>query len=270
MIIFEKRAAIKAFYYLMAVDGTVSADEIECFDAIGSELDPDDFPAYRNAIIEECEAQLNNVIDEDDHYDVVMEGMDKALASRIDDPEQGVTLRLLVWNMLVIAFSNQDYSSVERRLIKHIVRITDMDRSIFLEMEQIIKTNAAVESERHWIAQSNRPYSEIRPIADELERRQKVVLSCARQLIEDELFDPIEKASLPANGLYVGAADAMKKLGRAVKTKTTELGGKTVETTRSVFSGISKRTKGLFGGKKASNGEDSPEAEEDISSESAE
>ena len=96
MIIFEKRAAIKAFYYLMAVDGTVSADEIECFDAIGSELDPDDFPAYRNAIIEECEAQLNNVIDEDDHYDVVMEGMDKALASRIDDPEQGVTLRLLI------------------------------------------------------------------------------------------------------------------------------------------------------------------------------
>ena len=66
------------------------------------------------------------------------------------------------------------------------------------------------------------------------------------------------------------AADAMKKLGSAVKTKTTELGGKTVETTRSVFSGISKRTKGLFGGKKASNGEDSPEAEEDISSESAE
>ena len=55
-------------------------------------------------------------------------------------------VRLLVWNMLVIAFSNKNYSSFERKLIKHIVRVWNMDRTVFLEMEQIIKTHADIMS----------------------------------------------------------------------------------------------------------------------------
>ena len=105
------------------------------------------------------------------YYEVVLEGVDKALAAQIDDPANGITVRLLVWDMLVIAFSNAEYSSYERKLVKHIVRVMGMDRSVFLEMEQIVKTNAAVENELTWINQSNRPYFEIRPIVDELERR---------------------------------------------------------------------------------------------------
>ena len=115
-------------------------------------------------------------------------------------------VRLLVWNMLVIAFSNKNYSSFERKLIKHIVRVWNMDRTVFLEMEQIIKTHADIMAELEYTNQSNRPYSEVRPIVDELERRQKVVLNCAKQLIEDELYIPVEKSALPGNGLYVGAA----------------------------------------------------------------
>ena len=58
MILLEKRAAVKAFYYLMAVDGAVTADEIECFDSIGAELDPEAFATYRDELIAECELQL--------------------------------------------------------------------------------------------------------------------------------------------------------------------------------------------------------------------
>jgi hypothetical protein len=246
MILLEKRAAIKAFYYLMAVDGAVTTDEIECFNSIGTELDQEAFVSYRDDLIAECELQLKNIIDEEDYYEVVLEGTDKALAAQIDDPTKGVSIRLMVWDMLVIAFSNADYSSFERKFIKHIVRVMDMDRSVFLEMEQIIKTNAAIENELRWINQSNRSYSEIRPVVDELERRQKVVLTCARQLIEDELYSPVEKIALPGTGLYTGAIEMFSKVGGTVSV----WGKKTAEATKTVTGNIGKQTKGLIGGKK--------------------
>ena len=196
MILFEKKAAIKAFYYLMAVDEAITDDEIACFDEIGNELDSAEFLKYREEVIDECEQQIKTIIDAEDHYEVVLEGVDKALSAQTEDVENGVSVRLMVWNMLVIAFSNKNYSAFERRFIKHIVRVLDMDRSVFWEMEQIIKTHSDIVSELEWINQSNRPYSEIRPIVDELERRQKAVLACATQLIEDELYTPVEKSAL--------------------------------------------------------------------------
>lgn len=261
MILLEKRAAIKSFYYLMAVDGAVTADEIECFDSIGAELDPEAFATYRDDLIAECELQLKNIIDEEDYYEVVLEGVDKALAAQIDDPANGITVRLLVWDMLVIAFSNAEYSSYERKLVKHIVRVMDMDRSVFLEMEQIIKTNAAVENELSWINRSNRPYSEIRPIVDELERRQKVVLTCARQLIEDELYSAVEKIALPGTGLYTGAVDMFSKVGGAFSG----WGKKTAEATKAVTGNIGKQAKGLFSGKKALKGPEETNADTETS-----
>ena len=91
----------------------------------------------------------------------------------------------------------------------------------------------------------------MRPIVDELERRQKVVLNCAKQLIEDELYIPVEKSALPGNGLYVGAAHAMNKFGNAMVQTTNTIGKKTAEMTRS----LGKQTKGLFGGRKSAKNE---------------
>lgn len=253
MILFEKKAAIKAFYYLMAVDEAITDDEIACFDEIGNELDSVEFLKYREEIVDECEHQIKTVIDAENHYEVVLEGVDKALSAQTEDIENGVSVRLLVWDMLVIAFSNKNYSDFERRFIKHIVRVLNMDRSVFLKMEQIIKTHSDIVSELEWINQSNRPYSEIRPIVDELERRQKVVLACATQLIEDELYTPAEKSALPGNGLYLGAAGMMSKFGTAVAQTTSTIGKKTAEVTRT----LGKQTKSLFGGRKSAKDETS-------------
>lgn len=266
MILFEKKAAIKAFYYLMAVDEAITDDEIACFDEIGNELDSAEFLKYREEVIDECEQQIKTIIDAEDHYEVVLEGVDKALSAQTEDVENGVSVRLMVWNMLVIAFSNKNYSAFERRFIKHIVRVLDMDRSVFLEMEQIIKTHSDIVSELEWINQSNRPYSEIRPIVDELERRQKAVLACATQLIEDELYTPVEKSALPGNGLYLGVASMMNKFGNAVAQTTSTLGKKTAEATRT----FGKQTKGFFGGRKATKDENSVVAEETSNVESEE
>ena len=258
MLLFKKEAAVKAFYYLMAVDEAITIDEIACFNEIGNELDRVEFPKYREEVINECEQQIKTIIDAEDHYEVVLEGVDKALSAQTEDIENGVSVRLMVWNMLVIAFSNKNYSAFERRFIKHIVRVLNMDRSVFLEMEQIIKTHSDITSELEWINQSNRPYSEIRPVVVELERRQKTVLACATQLIEDELYTPVEKSALPENGLYLGAAEMMSKFGTAVAQTTNTIGKKTADVTRT----LGKQTKSLFGGRKPAKNETSVVAAE--------
>lgn len=249
MIVFERQAAIQAFYYLMAVDGTVQPEELAAFDSIGNEIDPEEFASYRDVAIEVCEEQLASLIEEEDYYEVVLEGVDKALSFRTEDVQNGVPVRLLIWNMLVIALSNGEFSALERKLIKHIVRTMDVEHSVFIEMEQIIKTNVSVEQQLAWITKSDRPYAEIRPIVEELERRQNIIVTCAKRLIEDELYAPIEKIAMRENKLYVGARDTAVKIGSTVASKTMEWGKKTAEVTKAAASGIGKQTKGIFGRK---------------------
>ena len=257
MVIFSKSSAIKAFYYLMSADGAVTADELECFDSIGREFDADQFDTYKAEAVASCEAQLASGIDEEDSYELILEGIDKELVQQTDSVENSITTRLLVWNMLVIAFSNAEYSLTERKVIKHIVRVTGMEKSIFLEMEQIMKTNAAVLAELDWIQKSNRPYTEIRPIVDELERRQQAVIQCAQQLIADELYTPVEKATLPGNKVYT----EVKRLEDNIAKGTVDLGHKTADFTRTAAANFGRQAKKLFGSKKTASAKDHQETE---------
>ena len=250
MVMFSKSSAIKAFYYLMSADGAVTADELDCFDSIGREFDADQFDTYKAEVITACEAQLASGIDEEDSYELILEGIDKELAHQSDSVENCITARLLVWNMLVIAFSNTEYSVAERKVIKHIVRVTGIEKSTFLEMEQIMKTNAAVLAELDWIQKSSRPYTEIRPIVDELDRRQQSIIQCAQQLISDELYSPVVKAALPENKVYT----EVKRLEDNIVKGTVDLGHKTADFTRTAAANFGRQAKKLFGNKKAASG----------------
>ena len=77
----NKRAAIKIFCDLMAADGAATADEQECFQTIGAELDPDGFCEYREQIVEEVDQQLHSGMEEEDSYELLLEGIDQELAA---------------------------------------------------------------------------------------------------------------------------------------------------------------------------------------------
>jgi hypothetical protein len=161
---------------------------------------------------------------EGDYYDVIQEGLDEALLCSVESQDQGIAARLLVWNMLAIAFSNDQYSETERRMISHVVRTTRIDQSVFLEMEQLIKTAASVARESEWIKGSDKPYAEVRPIVDELEKRQRVILESARALIEDEIEpdEPYRDDSKP--GLFDNAKAMIEE---KVSPIASEIGAKT-------------------------------------------
>ena len=50
-----------------------------------------------------------------------------------------------------------------------------------------MKTLTSIQNEIDWASQTTRPYSEIKPIIDELEKRQNVITESAECLIADEI-----------------------------------------------------------------------------------
>jgi len=228
MKIIERKNAMKVFYYLMAVDGEVSSDKMERFDEIGCEIDGEAFSEYKDSIIDECKSHINTAAGDEDFYDVIQEGLDEVLYCENDSDSQGVTDRLLVWNMLVIAFVNDEYSDIERRIINHVVRVAKMDKSVFLEMEQLIKTVASIKRENEWIQASDKTYAEVRPIVEELEKRQRVIIESALALIEDEIESDKPYVEESKRGLL---DDAKRKIGDKVNPIAAEIGKKTITVT---------------------------------------
>lgn len=176
------RNAIKIIYYLMAADGEIFHSEEEKFDAIGQELDPN-FKENREKIISECKKQLDKVIDPDDYYDTLQDGVEDALIRSRETADTFITPKLLVWDLLTIAYSDESYDEAERKLLKYIVRKTDIDKAVFLEMESSILTLMDIENELNWIKTTNKPYLTIEAMVNELVDRRNVIFESVKDLI---------------------------------------------------------------------------------------
>ena len=161
----------------MAADGTVYHSEEEKFDAIGAALDPN-FADSKPAIIKDCQAQLEKVIDSEDYYDV-----EDAIQSSNETADTYITPKLLVWDLLTIAYSDESYDETERKLLKYIVRKLQIDKAVFLEMESSILTILDIEKEIAWIKTTDRPYLTIEARINELTKRQAAIFDSVKDLI---------------------------------------------------------------------------------------
>lgn len=176
------RNAIKIIYYLMAADGEIFHSEEEKFDAIGSELDPG-FLDNKEQIVKECKEQTEKVIDPEDYYDVLQDGVELALLSSIQTEDTFITPKLLVWDLLTVAYSDGNYDEIERRLLKYIVRKLNIDKAVFLEMESSILTLMDLEKELDWIKTTDRPYLTIESMVNEIADRKNVIFESVKDLI---------------------------------------------------------------------------------------
>lgn len=176
------RNALKVIYYFMAADGTIFHGEEEKFDAIGSEL-LEDFAKAKENLVAECQSEMENVIDPEDHYDVIQDCVENALLSEPATEQTMISSKHLIWNLLSIAYSDEEYNSTEHRLLKYIVRKTNVDKAVFLEMESSILSFMAIEKERSWIKTTDRPYLQIEEIVNELNKRQQSILDGVKDLI---------------------------------------------------------------------------------------
>ncbi len=176
------RNALKIIYYLMAADGNIFHSEEEKFDSIGKELDPS-FHDIKDAIVQECKTQLNKVIDPEDYFDVIQDGIEEALLSSAMSLEKTISPKLLVWDLLTIAYSDESYDEAERKLIKYIVRKTEIDKAVFLELESSILTLMELEKEITWLKSTERPYLTIEAMLNEIADRKNVIFESVKDLI---------------------------------------------------------------------------------------
>lgn len=176
-----KSAAI-IFYYLIAADGEIQDSEMEMFLTIGNEIDPK-FVDRKDSIVEECKKQLEKVIDPDDYFDVLQDGVEAAIAKSKYSKDSYITPKLLVWNLLTIAYSDREYAEAERKLLKYIVRKLNIDKAVFLEMENSILTLMDLEREVAWIKTTDRPYLTIEAMVNEIADRKNVIFESVKDLI---------------------------------------------------------------------------------------
>ena len=174
--------AVKVFYYLMAADGNIEKSEEEKFDTIGREIDPE-FEEHKEHIMKVCKEQLDKVIDSDDYYDVIQDGVEEALLSKQIIDNGYVPARLLVWDLLTLAYSDDSYNDVERKLMKYIVRKVDIPKDVFLEMENSLLTVNDLEKELAWIKTTDRPYLTIETQVKEIERREQAIYESIKALV---------------------------------------------------------------------------------------
>ena len=176
------RNALKVFYYMMAADGELFHGEEEKFDLIGQEISPE-FEKIRADVIAECQQQLDKVIDSADYYDVLQDGVEDALLSSAKTADSFITPKLLVWDLLTLSYSDEQYDETERRLLKYIVRKLDIDKAVFLEMESSIQTLMDLEKEQQWIKTTEKPYLTIEAMVNEIEDRKHVIFDSVKALI---------------------------------------------------------------------------------------
>ena len=174
--------AVKVIYFLMAADGEVYHGEEEKFDAIGADL-ISNFDETKASILAECQADMGKVIDPGDHYDVIQDCVEAALLAPVKAEEATISTKLLVWDLLTVAYSDENYNDTERRLLKYIVRKLNLDKTTFLEMESSMLTVMAIERELTWIKATDRPYLKVEPVVSELTQRERVIFDNVKDMI---------------------------------------------------------------------------------------
>ena len=174
--------AVKIFYYLMAIDRKITPEEEEKFELIGREMDPD-FEAHKEELIKECKEQMEKIIDAEDYYDVIQDGIEAALSGEQVSNNGFVTPKLLLWDLLTIAYGDDEYDEEERKLLKYVVRKLNIAKDVFMEMESSILTVSDIEKEITWIKGTDRPYLVIEKQIKELEKRRDDILFAAKALI---------------------------------------------------------------------------------------
>ena len=193
---FSVRDTLRIMYCLMLIDGTISLEEEEKYHEIGLACDQD-FDSYDKQLIEECNeaVQLDNIQDleftsltseeKEDYYNLIHDYVGDLIKEENFYSSEGVQAKVLIWNLLAIAFSEGDYSASEKRLIRYIAKKSGVDYTVLLEMEHTFSTLIAIEKEEEWLKSSDRSYKVIEERVVELSNRKNTIMQGINALISD-------------------------------------------------------------------------------------
>lgn len=176
------RCALSLFYYLMWADGQTTEDEFSKFDELGNELDPS-FRINRTGIIQTCYTQVKTITDPAKTYEVLVDGIKKALQNSNPTQDAFITPKHLLWNLMTVAYSDGECAETEKRLIQAIAEELQIDKAVFLELESSLLTMLDLDKELEWIKTTERPYLVIEAMVNEIADRKDAVMQGVKSLI---------------------------------------------------------------------------------------
>ena len=190
------RDALRIMYCMILIDGNVSEEEEEKFCEIGLACDQD-FDACKKQLIDECNGVVQSEsaqgidfvsiasVDSEEYYDQIHDYVGDLIKEENFYQTEGVRAKWLIWNLLAIAYSEGDYSTNERRLMRYIAKKSGVDNTVLLEMEHTFSTLIAIEKEEEWLKSSDRPYKVIEERVVELSNRKNAIMQGINALISD-------------------------------------------------------------------------------------
>ena len=195
--VFSVRDALRIMYCMICmilIDGNVSEEEEEKFCEIGLACDQD-FDACKKQLIDECNGVVQSEsaqgidfvsiasVDSEEYYDQIHDYVGDLIKEENFYQTEGVRAKWLIWNLLAIAYSEGDYSTNERRLMRYIAKKSGVDNTVLLEMEHTFST--LIEKEEEWLKSSDRPYKVIEERVVELSNRKNAIMQGINALISD-------------------------------------------------------------------------------------
>ena len=176
--------ALRIIYLLISSDMEITPEEMDMFDAVGADIDPA-FEDHKEQILSECTGLMEQATDQDDYYDLIRDQITAALQSSKSSSEGSIHPKLLIWNLISIAFADSDYSENERRMIRSVVRLMNIDMSVMLEMEAAVQTLLAIQKEEEFLKSSSRKYAEVELQMNEIADRKTVIMKSVQALITE-------------------------------------------------------------------------------------
>ena len=180
----SSETALKIIYYLIISDGQINADEKEQFNAIGQSM-LDDFESVRFDMMSKGDEILVHA-GEKAYGDLVYEAVILDLEyDHIESPDQSIKARQLLWNLIVVSYSDGLHSDTEQRIIDAIMRKWAIRDAVLQEMLEAMETLLAIQGEKKRFSTSQRPYAEVQIQVKELENREAIIMQSIHQLIAD-------------------------------------------------------------------------------------
>ena len=176
------RSSMKIIYYLMAADGRIFHNEQEKYEEIGRGLDPG-FDAVRDEIIASCDPEPDRSLEPEAYMHSLMDGIRAAVLEGINQETASIAPKVLVWDLLIIAYSDGYYDPRERRLVRYTVKKLEIDIELFMRMEIGFLEMMHLDSELDWIRTQEHPRLQMKAIARELEAQKAAIFEEMKEII---------------------------------------------------------------------------------------
>ena len=181
-ILLSEEDALKIAYLMMQADRSVTSDEEEKFMSICADLKVE--KEKTTEIVSYCDSVTSGVGDED-YMDAIRDGIRDLVKDRGGKKDGTVNGKLLIWDLLAIAYSDGECSKEEEKIIRQTSTLVGIDKSVLPEFISSIHTIMAIEKEVAWLKQTDRKFVEIENELNELDDRKKNVLQGVYCLISD-------------------------------------------------------------------------------------